>query len=423
MDRTKTRDDERADLLIVGGGPAGLAAAEVAAERLAGRPARILLAERMPTVGRKFLMAGKSGLNLTFDAEPEAFRASYAQGGGELSPMLAAFGPRQIRAWAHGLGQETFVGPSGRVFPRAMKASPLLRAWRARLESDGVEIRTRWRWTGLERRDDAFRARFETPEGGEAVEAGAVVMALGGASWPRLGSDGAWTDALGAHAPVRPFEASNVGVEIAWSEHFRARFAGAPIKGAALSVGGAPPVRGECVATAHGLEGGAIYALSDALRARLRAGPATLTLDLSPDRSEAALSEALAKPRGKASTANWLRKAARLVGVKAALLREAGPLPSEPLALAARIKALPLPVLRARPIAEAISTAGGVDWPGIDASLMAKDAPGLFLAGEMIDWDAPTGGYLLTACIATGRWAGESAARWLETRAERAAIR
>ncbi len=392
--------------LVVGGGPAGLMAAEALAD--AGIPP--LVAEAKPSFGRKLLMAGKSGLNLTKDEPREAFRAAYPALPGPLAEALDAFGPKEVRAWAEGLGSETFAGSTGRVFPREMKASPLLRAWLRRLADKGADLRVRWRWTGWE----GEALRFETPEGPRLVRAGAVVLALGGASWPRLGSDARWIGPLEEKGvALAPFRPANMGFDVAWSDHMRDRFAGAPVKGGALTFGGRT-VRGEFVVTASGVEGGAIYALSAPLRDALEAGGAVLTLDLAPDRSEADLARKLARPRGKASFANHLRKTVKIEGVKAALLRELAPEAADDRArLAAAIKALPLPLVRPRPLAEAISAAGGVRFDEIDAGFQLRRLPGVFVAGEMLDWEAPTGGYLLTACLATGLAAGQAAVRSL----------
>ena len=391
---------EPIDALVVGGGPAGL----MAAETLAAAGARVLLAEAKPTLGRKLLMAGKSGLNLTKAEPPEAFAAAYTEGGGWLAPILADFGPDAVVAWAAGLGVETFTGSSGRVFPRAMKASPLLRAWTRRLEAQGVAIRTRWRWLGW----DGAGVRFATPDGPAALAPRVTVLALGGASWPRLGSDGAWTAILAAEGvPLAPFRPSNVGFAVAWSPAM-ARHFGAPAKPVRLSAGG-ESVAAEFVVSARGVEGGGIYALGH----RLRDG-APLTLDLVPGRGEADVAARLARPRGSASLSNHLRRTLGLSPVKIALLRECAPASlGDAQAMARALKALRLPLAGPRPIAEAISTAGGVARSGVDAGLMLRARPGSFCAGEMLDWDAPTGGYLLTACLATGRHAARAAAACL----------
>jgi uncharacterized flavoprotein (TIGR03862 family) len=396
---------ERTDALVVGAGPAGL----MAAETLADRGLKVLLAEGKPSPARKLLMAGKSGLNLT-KAEPlERFVAAYPQGGDWLAPMLAAFGPEAVGPWAKGLGQPVFTGSSGRVFPVAMKASPLLRAWLARLAGKGVRLRTRWRWEGWE----GPAARFATPEGPRRVRAGATVLALGGASWARLGSDGAWTGALAAEGvELAPFRPSNMGFDIGWSEHMRRHF-GAPVKPVRLSAGGAV-VRGEFVVTRYGVEGGGVYALAHRLRDAMGPEEAELVLDLLPDLGAAAIARRLARPRGRASWSNHFRKTLGLPPVKLALLREAAPdALTDPERAAAALKHLRLRLSRPRPLDEAISTAGGVTREALDPGLMLRARPGSFAAGEMLDWDAPTGGYLLTACLATGRHAGLAAADWL----------
>ncbi|MEM7545305.1 MAG: TIGR03862 family flavoprotein [Pseudomonadota bacterium] len=396
------------EIAIIGAGPAGLAAAEMLIE--AGHVPVIY--ESKPSPARKFLMAGKSGLNLTMDAPAAAFMDTFRCNA--LRPALAAFGPRDVQDWARDLGEPLFTGSSGRVFPEAMKGSPLLRKWLARLAAGGAILRRRWAWTGFE--NDALR--FETPDGVELDRPRATVLALGGASWPQLGSDAAWVPWLAAKGVrLAPFKPANMGFEHEWSAHFRDQFAGTPVKGIGLSVG-QHRIRGEFVIAGYGVEGSAIYALS----ARLRDSDAPLVLDLTPDRSEAALVRRLSRPRGKASRSNFLRKSIGLRGVKAGLLRELAPdAPEEPRALAQIIKALPLPLTGPRPIAEAISSAGGVAWDGLDERLMLRALPGVFAAGEMLDWEAPTGGYLLTASIATGRLAGRGAAAWLAQSASRSA--
>lgn len=402
---------EAVDIAVIGGGPAGLAAAETLVE--AGRAPVIF--EAKPSPARKFLMAGKSGLNITKDESPETFAAAINTP--SLTPLLETFGPDAIRAWAEGLGEPLFTGSSGRVFPLAMKASPLLRKWLARLEDGGASLRTRWRWTGW----DGDVLLFETPDGARRVTAGATVIAAGGASWSRLGSDGAWAEALAATgAPVAPFRPANMGFERPWSDHFSDRFAGAPVKPAALSFK-ARTLRGEFAISRYGVEGSAIYALSADLRDAMDEGPQTITLDLVPDVTATSLAKKLSRPRGKLSRSNFLRKTIGLTGVRAGLLRELAPETADtPDAIAAAIKALPLRLDRPRPIDEAISTAGGLMWEGLDGALMLRARPGVFAAGEMMDWEAPTGGYLLTACIATGRHAGAGAARWAKKQAESA---
>ncbi|GHF42873.1 NAD(FAD)-utilizing dehydrogenase [Seohaeicola zhoushanensis] len=389
-----------AGAVVIGGGPAGL----MAAEELARAGHAVTVIEAKPSLGRKLLMAGKSGLNLTKEEEAAAFLAAYAEAAPWLAPMIAAFGPAEVRDWAEGLGQETFAGSTARVFPVAMKASPLLRAWIARLTDLGVTFRTRWRWTGWE--GDALA--FETPEGRQLLHSAVTVLALGGASWARLGSDGAWAALLAARGiPLAPFAPANAGVAVAWSPHMAAVY-GQPLKGVAFRAG-AWTSRGEAVISARGLEGSGIYAVSRGLR---EGHP--LVIDLMPDLAEAEVARRLSRPRGRASLSNHLRKALKLAPAAHALLNEcARPLPADPPALAARIKALAVPNATLRPIDEAISTAGGLPRAALDDDLMLVQMPGVFCAGEMLDWEAPTGGYLLTACLATGRHAGQGAARRL----------
>ncbi len=378
------------DAVVVGAGPAGLMAADV----LSAAGASVLVAEARPTPARKFLMAGKSGLNLTKEEPPGAFSGRISAGW--LRPVVQDFGPSAVRDWAEGLGVSLFTGSSGRVFPTGMKASPLLRAWLARLRAQDVVLNCRWRWTGFE--PDGLR--FDTPEGRLTLRARTVLLALGGASWPRLGSDGAWVPVLADRGvQVRAFQPANVGFAVRWGEPM-ARHFGLPVKGVALMAGGAR-TSGEFVISARGVEGGGIYSLSS----RIRDG-ATLTLDLAPDRSLADLAARLARPRGRDSQSNHLRKALGLDPVRLALLHEWGrPLPEDPGALARLIKALPARLEGPRPLAEAISSAGGIARESLSDALELVGLPGVFAAGEMLDWEAPTGGYLLTTCLATGRHA------------------
>lgn len=386
---------ETIDAVVIGAGPAGLMAAEEMVR--AGRT--VVVMDAKPSAGRKLLMAGKSGLNLTKDEPFETFLSAYREAAPWLHPMLEAFGPEEVKHWAENLGQPVFTGSSGRVFPEAMKASPLLRAWLGRIRA---EIRQRWRWSGFE----GSALRFETPEGVRVVQAGVTVLALGGGSWARLGSDAAWVPWLEeVGVEIAPIVPANMGFHVDWSPHM-ARWFGAPVKGCLLSAGGRS-VRAEFVVSARGVEGGGIYALYR----ELRDGP-KLTLDLFPDLDVADLSARLARPKGKASMANHLRKVLGLEGVRAALVNElARPLP-DGTELAARLKALSLPLSGPRPMDEAISTGGGVTQQAVDAGLMLRARPGMFVAGEMLDWEAPTGGYLLTGCLATGLWAGRNAAAW-----------
>jgi uncharacterized flavoprotein (TIGR03862 family) len=397
------------DIAIIGGGPAGLMAAEALGE--AGM--RVTVYEAMPTVGRKFLLAGKSGLNITHAEDYDAFRDRFGASSSRLRPSLDAFTPDDVRAWAAGLGTETFVGSSNRVFPRAMKASPLLRSWLRHLDALGVRILTRHRWTGFA--GEAFRV--EGPEGEQLLDPAATLLALGGASWPRLGSDAVWTGWLADKGvAIAPFRPANCGFDVAWSEVMRTGFAGAPVKGImATSAAGTAP--GEFVVSRHGIEGSLVYHHALALRNELeRHGHAELVIDLAPGRSIEKLAADLARQDRKASFSNRLRKGAGLEGVKVALLRELAPHATTEDAphLARRIKALAIPVLRPRPIAEAISSAGGVEFDAVDEHLMLRALPGVFVAGEMLDWEAPTGGYLLTACLATGRAAARGILDWLE---------
>ena len=396
---------------IIGAGPTGL----MAAERLADAGHKVVIHERMPSPARKLLMAGRGGLNLTHSEETGAFLGRYGERSPAVALWLDAFTAADLIAWAEGLGQPVFTGSSGRVFPRAMKASPLLRAWLARLADLGVEIRTRSVWTGW--RDGALV--FNTPEGERLERPAATVLALGGASWPRLGSQGEWTAWLqAAGANVAPFQPANAGFDIDWSPILIERFAGQPLKPVALTFGDTT-VRGEVMLTRYGVEGGAVYALSQPLREAITtAGSTTLTVDLRPDLSLEALSERLAKPRGKDSTTNWLRKAAGLSPAAIGLLREIpGDLPTGADKLARRIKAVRLKLTGMQGLDRAISSAGGVTFDAVDERLMLRGLPGVFVAGEMLDWEAPTGGYLLQATMASGVVAADGVLDWLATSA------
>jgi uncharacterized flavoprotein (TIGR03862 family) len=390
---------------IVGGGPAGLMAADVLS-RAADPAISIAIYDRMPSLGRKFLMAGRGGLNLTHSEPLERFTTRYGDAASAIAPALAALSPQDLRDWAQALGEPTFVGSSGRVFPKSFKASPLLRAWLRRLGTRGVTLHTRHRWSGWSA-DGALQ--FMTPEGVRMVTAEATVLALGGASWPRLGSDGGWVDILGgAGIPVTPLRPANCGLVIAWSPLFEERFHGQPLKRIALTLG-ARTVRGEAMVTRTGLEGGAVYALSSSVRDALgNASPVTLTLALRPDMTAADLAARLSRPRGKQSLAGFLRKAVQLAPPAIGLLHEAALAGGRRLAdltaaeLASLINAVPLRVAGVTALDRAISTAGGVPFTALDATLMVRDRPGLYVAGEMLDWEAPTGGYLLQAAMATG---------------------
>jgi hypothetical protein len=401
-------------LIIIGGGPAGLMAAETA--RAAG--VEVDVYEAKGSVGRKFLIAGKGGMNLTHGEAKPAFVQRYGARAQQVGAWLEHFDADALRDWARGLGVETFVGSSGRVFPSDLKAAPLLRGWVHRLRESGVRFHVHQRWLGW---TDDGALRMATPDGERSMQAGAVVLALGGGSWPQLGSDGAWQPWLAARgAAVAPLVPSNCGFDIGWSEHLASRFAGAPLKPVAIYFRDAKGVehtrQGECVMTATGIEGSLIYAFSGPLRDAIAAhGGTTLALDLAPDRPLERLQRDLAKPRGSHSMSDHLRRQTGLTGVKAALLHEV--LSREQFhdteVLARTIKRLPLTLKRARPIAEAISSAGGVRLEALDDQLMLTALPGVFCAGEMLDWEAPTGGYLLTACFASGHLAGKSAAAWL----------
>jgi uncharacterized flavoprotein (TIGR03862 family) len=399
---------------IIGAGPAGLMAAEV----LARGGAQVTVYDAMPSVGRKFLMAGRGGLNLTHSEGLPAFLARYGEATPHLAAAIDAFPPHALREWSEELGQPTFVGSSGRVFPKGFKASPLLRAWLRRLDSIGVQFRLRHRWIGW---DEDGRLSFLTPDGKRVVEARATVLALGGASWPRLGSDGGWVETLAARGvTISPLRSANCGFTVAWSDIFRNRFEGHPLKGIALSFG-PYSLRGEAMITRTGLEGGAIYALSAELREAIASsGPATLHIALRPDLEMQDLVAQLSRPRGRQSLSNFLRKAVHLSPAAIGLLQEAAIASGAPLSslstasLAGLINAVPIELNGLAPIARAISTAGGIAFDEIDTDYMIRRLPGIFAAGEMLDWEAPTGGYLLQASFATGVAAGRGVLKWLD---------
>jgi uncharacterized flavoprotein (TIGR03862 family) len=409
-----TRTNGFRSVAVIGGGPAGL----MAAETLIGQGVRVDLYDAMPSVGRKFLLAGKGGMNLTHSESAEAFRTRYGARRAQLEPMLDKFDADALRAWVAELGIDTFVGSSGRVFPTDMKAAPLLRAWLHRLRQSGVGFHMRHRWYGWGEED---ALRFATPEGERKVRADAVVLALGGGSWARLGSDGAWVPLLTRLGiPVAALQPSNCGFDVNWSEHFRLRFAGHPLKSMALSFTDTTNLRhrcqGECMVTAAGIEGSLIYALSSQLRDQLAAtGVAHIQLDLAPGWSLQRVTDEVARPRGSRSLASHLQSRVNITGVKAGLLREVlTPQDfTDPTRIAGAIKALPLNLTATRPLDEAISSAGGVVFEALDQGLMIRSRPGIFCAGEMLDWEAPTGGYLLTACFASGRAAGMGVLAWL----------
>jgi uncharacterized flavoprotein (TIGR03862 family) len=401
-------------IAIIGAGPTGLMAAEV----LSQAGVNVTVYDAMPSAGRKFLMAGKGGMNISHSEPFSEFLSRYGARRAELEPMLNDFSPDALRAWVQGLGIETFVGTSGRVFPTEMKAAPLLRAWLHRLRSNGVQFRMRHSWLGWAEND----LRFDTPDGERIIRADAVILALGGGSWPQLGSTGVWQSMLSQRGiAVEPLKPANCGFEIAWSDYFRERFAGQPLKPVSILFtnqnGETFKQQGELTIAEYGLEGGLIYALSAPLRDEIAAsGSAAIQLDLLPDRSLANSIDRLAAPRSKDSLSNHLRKRLGISGAKAALLREtlSAAEMDDPLKLTITLKALPITLSATRPIAEAISSAGGVSFTELDQQLMLRKFPGLFVAGEMLDWEARTGGYLLTACLATGRAAGLGALAWLQ---------
>ena len=390
----------------------------MAAEAACAAGVAVDLYDAMGSVGRKFLLAGKGGLNLTHSEPPARFVERYGARRAELGVWLDAFDADALRAWAQGLGVETFAGSSGRIFPADLKAAPLLRRWLHRLRESGVTFHMHHRWLGWQAHD---ALHFATPQGARVIPASAVILALGGASWPQLGSDGGWVGPLQQRGvDIAPLQPANCGFELTWSEHLRSRFAGAPLKPVVAHwvdrQGMAHSRQGEFVLSEYGIEGSLIYAIGAELREQIRErGAATLLLDLVPGYTGAVLTERLAAPRGKHSIGDWLRRRAGLDPAKCALVFELVDKPTlaDPTALAARLKALPLQLRAPRPIAEAISTAGGVRLEALDDSLMLRALPGVFCAGEMLDWEAPTGGYLLTACFASGLIAGRGAAHWL----------
>ncbi|WP_313003809.1 TIGR03862 family flavoprotein [Pseudomonas sp.] len=397
---------------IIGGGPAGLMAAEV----LSQAGVRVDLYDGMPSVGRKFLLAGVGGMNITHSEAYPAFLSRYAERAPQIAPLLRAFDADALCQWIHELGIETFIGSSGRVFPTDMKAAPLLRAWLKRLRDRGVVIHTRHRWLGW---DPSGALRIASPEGEISVSPDATLLALGGGSWSRLGSDGAWMLPLEQRGvDLAPLQPSNCGFEVqAWSELMVSKFAGAPLKNIAIGLNDDIPRLGECVITATGMEGSLIYALSAPIREEInRYGAAVIHIDLLPGRPVDKLLAALGKPRGSRSMAKHLHSQVGIDGVKAALLRELTDAETfaDPARLARAIKALPLTLVKTRPLDEAISSAGGVRFEAMDERLMLKALPGVFCAGEMLDWEAPTGGYLLTGCFASGRAAGLGIVQWLK---------
>ena len=417
-----SRQAPNKSVIIIGGGPAGLMAAEVSSR--AGL--QVDLFDAMPSLGRKFLMAGKGGMNITHAEPSAAFRARYGLRQEQIAPWLDAFGPEALRAWIHGLGIDTFVGSSGRVFPTDMKAAPLLRAWLHRLREAGVRFHVRHRWNGIEALGDGrWALRFSVPDGERQVEADTVILALGGGSWSKLGSDGRWVALLEqAGVPVAPLRPSNCGFDVSWSEHLREHFVGQPVKNVSASCTGADGTEyrhaGEFVITASGVEGGLIYALSAPLRDAIeQSGSATLSIDLLPGHDRQRVIDEVGHPRGSRSLSSHLHSRLGLKGVKMALLHECVPRQDfvDPDKLARAIKALPLPLIRPRPLDEAISSAGGVPFEALDRQLMIGRLPGIFCAGEMLDWEAPTGGYLLTACMASGHVAGHGALGWNSWRA------
>ena len=407
--------NSQTQVAVIGAGPAGLMAADV----LAQGGASVTVYDAMPSAGRKFLMAGRGGLNLTHSEALPEFLARYREAMPNLRAAITAFPPQALRDWSQALGQPTFVGSSGRVFPQAFKASPLLRAWLRRLDSMGVQFAMRHRWTGWDGNGELL---FQTPDEQRAVDTSATVLALGGASWPRLGSDGSWVETLAAKGvAISPLRPANCGFTVAWSDIFRDRFQGQPLKGIALSFG-AQTVRGEAMITRTGIEGGAVYALSADLReAIIDSGQANLHIALRPDIAMSDLVARLSAPKGKQSLSNFLRKTAHLSPVAIGLLQEAAMASAVSLSslsaagLAGLINAVPITLDGVAPIARAISTAGGIAFGEIDADFMIRRLPGVFASGEMLDWEAPTGGYLLQASFATGAAVGKGALKYLKT--------
>ncbi|VVQ07187.1 hypothetical protein PS925_02965 [Pseudomonas fluorescens] len=412
---TQNSASSPAHVAIIGGGPAGLMAAEV----LSQAGIRVDLYDGMPSVGRKFLLAGVGGMNITHSEAYPAFLSRYAERAPQIAPLLRSFDADALCQWIHDLGIETFIGSSGRVFPTDMKAAPLLRAWLKRLRDSGVVIHTRHRWLGW---DEHGALRIDSPDGEITVKPDATLLALGGGSWARLGSDGAWMLPLEQRGVgLAPLQPSNCGFEVqAWSDLMVSKFAGAPLKNIAIGLNDDIPRLGECVITAPGIEGSLIYALSAPIREAINQyGAAVIHIDLLPGRPVDKLQAALSKPRGSRSMAKHLHSQVGIDGVKAALLRELTDAATfaDPALLARAIKALPLTLVKTRPLDEAISSAGGVTFEAMDERLMLKALPGVFCAGEMLDWEAPTGGYLLTGCFASGRAAGLGVVQWLKSEA------
>ncbi|BDZ41891.1 NAD(FAD)-utilizing dehydrogenase [Paraoerskovia sediminicola] len=396
---------------VVGGGPSGLVAAEV----LARQGVSVTLYDRMPSVPRKFLLAGHGGMNITHSEDRETFLTRYGRSADALAPMLDAFGPVDLQDWCRDLGEPTFVGTSGRVFPQSFRATPLVRAWLARLGDLGVRLERRHRWTGWAEGGGLRLVGADAAV--STVASDAVVFALGGASWPHLGSDGGWVAPfVGRGISVAPLRAANVGLRVAWSEVFAERFAGAPLKNVALTVRGAAtaPARGDAMVTRAGIEGGPVYAIGAAVHDALAGGRCVVDVDLRPDLTVDQLAERLRRRRPKDSASSWLRRSVGLDPVATGLLREAGPLPGDPAPMARLIKAAPVQVDDTMPIDRAISTAGGIAWSEVDDALMLRRLPGTFIAGEMLDWEAPTGGYLLQASFSTGVVAARGAQAWLD---------